>query len=98
MMERCSSVEKDLATLKELENLKQYSIGLKDQFENLEECRRDAEEEKHAQSVWNLNPPLHNAMDKRKFNKYDFLCMIGAQPEAKNVYRVNPVEHQMKSF
>jgi hypothetical protein len=98
MMERCFRVERDMVTVKELQNLKRYSNGLRDDFAELKELIRNTEKEKGARSMWNHNPPLHKAMKKRKFKQYDFLSKIGACPEAKNVYGVNPVEHQMEIF
>jgi hypothetical protein len=98
MIERSDNIKKDQILSKELHNLKLYATTLKPSFKGHTRliCRM-VREPVFKKSFWKITL-LHKAIQKCNINWYDWLCKLGANPEAQNADSLTPLEMAMKKF
>ncbi len=99
MMERSSDIQWDQILSKELYGLRVFSSTLKKSFKELKRLIQNIQKkERHRLDTFWRTPPLHFALKMRNIKLYDTLCKLGANPNAKNIDEVTPVESVMQEF
>jgi hypothetical protein len=96
MIERSDNIKKDKILSKELHNLKLYAATLKSSFQDLKHfiLEKNPVSSKSIRKI----TPLHKTIQKCNINRYDWLCKLGANPEAKNTNLLTPLQMAMNQF
>ena len=104
MVERSDEIKWDKVLSRELGALKSYYSQKLKEKELFNELKINVKEKKIRGNVvkppftFFAVPPLHYYINNRNLKKYDFLCLIGANPRAKNVDGLTPLEDGLKNF